>query len=133
MSKVQYIPLRIIFLERDELPVHPNDPDRILSPFYIQWNGHIGLNAFDRIGIPNFVNTSWLTTISPEKDKELLPQTSNALNLKTDFILNTILLENNFRIWDMNIRGFARRATAHVSEYFGKIHFLDRDCLILEF
>jgi hypothetical protein len=105
---ITYIPLRIIFLERNELPVHSNDPDRILSPFYIQWDNHIGLNAFDRIGIPNFVDTSWLTTISPEKDKELLPQTSNMLNLKTDFILNTILLENNFRIWDMNIRGFAR-------------------------
>ena len=39
-----------------------------------------------------------------------MPRCAKKLNLTTDVILNTIINEANFRVWDMAIRGFAREA-----------------------
>lgn len=101
---VSYDPLNILILERDELPRHSLSSDHILSPFTINWSKHKGLNAFDRIGV-SLKNT---TTTRPIPGKEVLPLTSKKLGINSDVILNTILNDANFRIWDMSIRGFAR-------------------------
>lgn len=103
---INYTSPFIIFLSKDELPTHPADNNRIISPFRIQWNTHSGLNAFEKIGIPN-INLS-VVTAEYNDDQELLPFTSCALQLKSELIIDTILREKNFRIWDMAIRGFAR-------------------------
>jgi hypothetical protein len=104
---ISYEPMRIIILDRSELPTHPNDDNRILSPFAVNWDGHPGLNAFHRIGVNN-LDLSFAQELASDKESELLPLTAKKLDLKTDIIIDTILNESNFRIWDMNLRGFAR-------------------------
>ena len=103
---ISYQPLRILFLHRDELPTHPKAPERICSPFNVVWQNHPGLNAFDRIGIKKIKLPT--TDSKIDYDQELLPRTSAMLQLNSDVVLNAILRESNFRIWDMAIRGFAR-------------------------
>lgn len=101
---ISYDPLNIIILEQSELPRHPDDKNKIRSPFTIDWQNHPGLNAWHRLGIQNGPSTDELTP----SDYEKLPLTSIKIGMSTDIILNTILSEENFRIWDMSIRGFAR-------------------------
>lgn len=115
---VSYKPLQILILSKDELPKHPANPQYILSPFEIEWNKHEALNNFSRLGIDNIdLNTqNYLLT---NLKTELLPLTCKELDLKTDVIINTILNENNFRIWDMAIRGFAREVA--FKSYLDKI------------
>lgn len=104
---ISYRPLRIIFLNKDELPRHLNDHNRILSPFRITWEGHQGLNAFQRIGIKRF-QVNEIATPYLVSNKELLSLSANKVGLSSDVILSTILNPKNFRIWDMSIRGFAK-------------------------
>lgn len=102
---ISYEPLQIIFLERKILTLHPKDLNYVKSPFKISWENHGGLNAFDKIGITDFKNNPSVYTAT---SKELLPKSAKLLGLNTEIILNTILRESNFRIWDMSIRGFAK-------------------------
>ncbi len=102
---ISYSPLTIVFLDKTELPTHPKDAARIASPFKIRWKEHPGLNAFERINVKN-INLS--PTLYINSESELLPRSTKILNVNTDIILNAILSESNFRIWDMSIRGFAR-------------------------
>jgi hypothetical protein len=87
-----------------ELPRHVLDSNKILSPFSIQWDGSEYLNSFERIGVCDVASEHSLRC----QEGELLPKTANHLDITTEVILNTILTEENFRIWDMAIRGFAR-------------------------
>jgi hypothetical protein len=104
---VSYSPFKVIFLSKSELPTHPHDTNRIASPFAIKWKNHPGLNAFGRIGVEK-IDLSPLLYLHSATEKELLPKSAQALQVKTDIILDAILSEKNFRIWDMSIRGFAR-------------------------
>lgn len=104
---VSYRPLRIIFFSKDELPRHPNDHNRIRSPFRISWEDHQGLNAFQRIGVKRFQVNEIAAPYLASK-KELLSLSTNRVGLSSDVILSTILNPKNFRIWDMSIRGFAK-------------------------
>ena len=104
---ISYTPLKIIFLSKSELPRHPKDANRIQSPFAIKWDVHPGLNAFERINI-KMLPENIEHLIYTDNKTELLPLSSKKIGVTTDVILNTILSESNFRIWDMNIRGFAR-------------------------
>lgn len=113
---VSYEPLKILVLRREELPNLTNSPDHILSPFTLTWDGHPALNDFSRIGIAGQINHNNSLIAG---DNELLPRCAKLLNLNSNVILNTILNEANFRIWDMAIRGFARE-TAFIA-------YLDRN------
>lgn len=104
---ISYEPLNIIFLKRDELPRHPKSNRHILSPFIVEWKEHQGLNNFKRIGIDKIELSSNLY-FPNDLSKELLPKSAARLNLNTNIILDTILFQSNFRIWDMAIRGWAR-------------------------
>lgn len=101
---VSYNPLRILVLAKQEIPRHILSADHLLSPFSIDWTTHPGLNAFDRLGL-KLVN---LSAALPLHGGECLPLTSQRIGISSDIILNTILNEANFRIWDMAIRGFSR-------------------------
>jgi len=101
---VSYKPLRILILSKVELPTHPKSHGHILSPFTLNWLNHPALNAFNRIGVD--IEKAGGLEFDP-KD-ELLPKTCMILGVDDDVILNTILNRENFRIWDMAIRGFAR-------------------------
>ena len=104
---ISYEPLQVLFLNHTEIPRHPNDNSKIQSPFTVKWKDHEGLNAFERIGVTN-LDLESNTHVPEDVSKESLPLSSTKLNLKTEIILDTILNEGNFRIWDMSIRGFAR-------------------------
>ena len=98
---ISYEPLNVLIMKRSELPRHKSCEGKIKSPFKVEWKTHPGLNAWDRLG------TSGINTPSFSSESELLPKTSSILNLNTDVVLNTILSRENFRIWDMAIKGFA--------------------------
>lgn len=103
---ISYNPLKIIFLRRKELPTHIKNSSYIKSPFKVRWVSHRGVNNFQRIGIKKIdISSDYLKT---KGANELLPKTSAKLNLPSNVILDTILCYANFRIWDMNMRGFAR-------------------------
>lgn len=104
---ISYEPLNIIFISRDELPRHIKSNKHILSPFIVEWETHEGLNNFKRISIDTIELTSSLH-FPVDLKKELLPKSAARLNLTTNIILDTILFQSNFRIWDMAIRGWAR-------------------------
>lgn len=106
---VSYDPFNVLILDKSELPRHDLSRHHILSPFTVNWTKHKGLNAFERIGV-SLRNT---TTTKPVAGKEVLPLTSKKLGINSDVILNTILNEANFRIWDMSIRGFSREVIFH--------------------
>lgn len=105
---ISYIPFRVFIIPKEELPRHHVDSRYIKSPFRLnRVSGFYAkyVNAFHLLGI---TVTDIDTTFIECGDNELLPQTSNKVGLTTEIILNTILREPNFRIWDMSIRGFAR-------------------------
>jgi hypothetical protein len=101
---VSYEPLNVVVIEKRELPRHPLSKQHILSPFSIDWSSHPSWNAFSRIG----VTLKNIGATKPIPGQEVLPLTSNKLGISSDVILNTILNDANFRIWDMSIRGFSR-------------------------
>lgn len=104
---ISYEPLNIIFLSKKELPRHPKSENHILSPFVVNWKEHLGLNNYKRIGIDKMKISSSIYFPTDFK-KELLPKSAKKLNLTSNIILDTILFQSNFRIWDMAIRGWAR-------------------------
>ena len=103
---VTYDPLCILVLPRNSLPTHPEDDDRIRSPFEVSWAGHPGLNAFGRLGIRELDVSVIERLVHPEGS--LLPKSSQRIGAHSSLIIDAILRVENFRIWDMNMRGFAR-------------------------
>lgn len=104
---ISYEPFVVIFLNQDEIPRHKLDKMKIESPFTIEWPTHSGLNNFNRIGIDS-INLTSVNHLPNNLAIESLPKSSKRLNLKSEIVLDTILTDGNFRIWDMSIRGFAR-------------------------
>lgn len=107
---ISYSPFRVFILPKEKLPKHPLDNKYIISPFKLSLSGGLFeeesyVNAFNLLGIT--LNDFSLSSII-NSNNELLPLTSSAIGIKTEIILDTILRECNFRIWDMSIRGFAR-------------------------
>lgn len=103
---VSYQPLQILLLRREELPTHPLDARRIASPFKVNWANHSGLNAFERIGLDR-ARIENVARLLAHQQNEILPLTAQAVGVTSEIILNAIMREENFRIWDMSIRGFA--------------------------
>jgi hypothetical protein len=101
---VSYNPFEVLILSKDELPTLAKSPEHLQSPFTVNWKNNPARNAFGRIGITSTLNL--VNTMSG--DAQMLPKTSNLIGVDTDVILNTIINDANFRIWDMSIRGFSR-------------------------
>lgn len=106
---ISYKPERIVFLKKENLPRHKTNKKYILSPFSIKWTEHADLNNFKNIGIRQPV-------IFPSGDTRipLLKKTSDVIgishlgSLADKLIIESIVSESNFRIWDMSVRGFLR-------------------------
>jgi hypothetical protein len=116
---ISYEPFKVFIVPKSKLPTHPCDSHYIKSPFQLPINGVYKkyINAFHLLGI-NIKNNPQITS---DGNKELLPLTSTAIGgLKTSIILNTILRNENFRIWDMSIRGFARESA--IEEMLRRFH-----------
>jgi len=101
---VSYLPLRILYLSRDELPRHRKSIRHIKSPFSVDWEHHPALNAVSRLG----VTVDHQKPMAKRASEQKLPLTSEAIGVDTGVIVDTIVNRANFRIWDMSIRGFLR-------------------------
>lgn len=116
-----YNPLEILFLKNNELPAHSLSAQHILSPFSVSSVNHPSINAFERIGV--FKLDPHLTpTLS---NSELLPRTASIINQTSDVILNAILNAENFRCWDMAIRGFAREFVFDRLSAYSGVNLID--------
>lgn len=100
---VSYSPLQILVVEKGKLTKHPASPNHILSPLSINRQNNPDINAFQKLGIG-----SALKVPPASAGSGLLPKCTAAIGVSDDVILNTIISDANFRIWDMSIRGFAR-------------------------
>lgn len=103
---VSYHPFKVLIIEKEQLPRVEGHTEYILSPMYVPNNDPTTINAFEKLGIAKeLVFPDELLNL--EKN-ECLPISSNLLGIKSDLILRSIFIEKNFRIWDMNMRGFIR-------------------------
>ncbi|EDL51441.1 hypothetical protein VSAK1_09113 [Vibrio mediterranei AK1] len=113
---ISYKPLEIIFISQEELPRTTASSLHIKSPFRVLKEQHPGVNAFHRIGVQH-----------PDQDEgvffqagnELLPLTAQSIGVSSEIIIDTIMKKDNFRIWDMSIRGFAKEMS--FTQYFASI------------
>ena len=125
---VSLSPFMILVLHNREIPRHTVFTGRLLSPFSISFHAHPALNAFDRIKVQIGKNP---TEHISQRDKSLLPRTGQAIAkrfglkepISDEIILDTIFAEENFRIWDMSIRGFLRETVfeTQVREHGGRV------------
>lgn len=114
---ISYDPFRIIFISRDELPRTEKSILHIKSPFRVDITRHPGINSFERIGVS--INSDFTDETLIHED-EYFSRTCEKLSVSSEIILNTILKQENFRIWDMNLRGFAReKAFKNYSQEIG--------------
>ncbi|KAA6325690.1 hypothetical protein EZS27_025129 [termite gut metagenome] len=102
---VSYSPFQVFIIPKEKLERHSLNNSYIQSPFKIQIKDNPYLNNFKQIGI--IFDNSETSCIEPFK-QELMPLTSHKIGINSKIILDTILRNCNFRIWDMSIRGFAR-------------------------
>lgn len=108
---VSYEPFQVVIIPKEQLPRVPGHIDYIVSPMYIPLTTGNYVNAFNQIGINKPLNfPAQITTISPN---EILPKSSAAMCVKSEYILEAIYRVENFRIWDMNMRGFIRERALH--------------------
>jgi hypothetical protein len=101
---ISYTPLNMLILSKDELPRHPNDSKKIKSPFDVFVKNNPALNAFERLGLDHLLPNN---TVAMKKS-DWLPRTSEMIGVPEDIIVESLFSIENFRIWDMSIRGFAR-------------------------
>lgn len=107
---ISYSPFEVFIIPKAQLPKHSLDIRYIKSPFKLSTTDakfKRYINNFKQIGV-DLNNLS--STCLVNESKELLPLTSSRIGLKSHFIIDTILRECNFRIWDMSIKGFSREA-----------------------
>lgn len=103
---VTYEPFQVIVVPKEELPRVKRYRAYIESPLFIKYSSMDKINNFEQLGIEK--QLSFPKDLLNLEDNECLPISSKTLQLKSDFILRAIFIKDNFRIWDMNIRGFIR-------------------------
>lgn len=108
---VSYEPFQVVIIPKSALPRVDGHPEYIQSPMYISIKNGQYINEFDRIGINKVLNFPDSITFCGKN--EVLPLSSAAMNVKSEYILEAIFRVENFRIWDMNIRGFIRERILH--------------------
>lgn len=113
---VSYEPLEIIFISQDELPRTLASSCHIKSPFKVLKDQHQGLNAFHRIGVRELAKNEGVFC---QPGHELLPLTAKSIGVSSEVIVDTIMKKDNFRVWDMSIRGFAKELS--FTQYFDSI------------
>ena len=128
LGLISLSPFRVLVLKNSEVPRHQKFSRRLLSPFRIPFTNHKSLNAFDRIGVEIGQKPTEHIT---QKGPPLLPKTGQRIAelfrlnqpISDGIILDTIFAEENFRIWDMSIRGFIRETIfdAQVRDHGGRV------------
>lgn len=108
---VQYDPFEVVIIPKDELPRVDGTDDFIQSPMYISLDNKNYINQYERLKIYGKVFVS--SKLVLPSDDEILPLSSKLMNIKSEYILEAIFRTENFRIWDMNMRGFIREKSLH--------------------
>lgn len=124
---ISYEPFKVYIIPKANLERHPRDNRYIKSPFKLSRQLQRYINNFHDIGIN--VNIFNSAGIAPSRN-ELLPRTSQVIGLQSEIVIDTILRKENFRIWDMSIRGFAREIA--LKRFLNKenISFTDKPNLV---
>ena len=103
---VSYEPFTVLIVPKTALPRVLEHPNHIQSPMYLNIDNPAINNNFRQLDIKQKMYFP-ANLLSPTNN-ECLPISSKLLQLKSDYILRAIFIKNNFRIWDMNMRGFIR-------------------------
>ncbi len=101
---ISYDPLNIIIVPKEDLP--RIGPSHIQSPMYLNINDSAYVNNYSQLGISGQLSYSRSDFVVG--NSEVLPLSSKAIDIKSEYILRAIFIRENFRIWDMNMRGFIR-------------------------
>jgi len=101
---ISYDPLNIIIIPKEDLP--RVGPSHIQSPMYLDISNSDYVNNYYQLGIRGRLSYSRSDFVVG--DSEVLPLSSEAIDVKSEYILRAIFIRENFRIWDMNMRGFIR-------------------------
>ena len=103
---VSYEPFTVLIVPKESLPRVSEHSDYIQSPMYLNVDNPATNNNFKQLNITE--KMSFPTNLLSPTNHECLPVSSKLLQLKSDYILRAIFIKDNFRIWDMNMRGFIR-------------------------
>ena len=103
---VSYQPFELMIVPKEKLPRVEDHTEYIASPLYLPLENSPWKNNFAQLGIDQ--DLKFLDEPLKPGENECLPQTSAWIDLKSDYVLRAIFIERNFRIWDMNMRGFIR-------------------------
>ncbi len=103
---VSYDPFTVLIIPKESLPRVSAHSAHIQSPMYLRIDDPAANNNFKQLGITQTMCFP-ANLLSPAR-QECLPVSSKLLQLKSDYILRAIFIKDNFRIWDMNMRGFIR-------------------------
>lgn len=114
---VSYDPFKVMIIPREDLPRTHGSRDHIMSPMFLSLEDSPYINNFSLLGIsskPELPNDAFAPG-----ENELLPKSASMLGIKSEYILRAIFIKSNFRIWDMNMRGFIREKTliSYINSY----------------
>lgn len=103
---VSYEPFTVLIVPKESLPRVSDHSHHIQSPMYLNIDNPAINNNFKQLDITR--KMYFPTNLLSPTNNECLPISSELLHLKSDYILRAIFIKDNFRIWDMNMRGFIR-------------------------
>lgn len=103
---VSYEPFQVLIVPKEELPRVREHNAYMESPMYLDSNNAAWCNNYRLLNINKPLYFPF-ALLAPSEN-ECLPISSKLLHLKSDYILRAIFIKDNFRIWDMNLRGFIR-------------------------
>ena len=103
---VSYRPFTVLIVPKAALPRVPSHPHHIQSPLWLPTDDPATVDRYDALGVSRRMHFPG-DTLSPIEG-ECLPTSAALFRLRSDYILRAIFIGDNFRIWDMNMRGFLR-------------------------
>ena len=102
---IRYDPFQVFILPREAIPRHRTDSQYLASPIHINLDDNSFINNFHQLGIHEDIMYPPIVNLGRN---ELLPQTAEKIGVRSNYIIDAIYKPENFRIWDMNLRGFIR-------------------------
>lgn len=102
---IVYDPFQVFIIPRDDIPRHRADSKYLASPISINLKEKKYINNFQQLGISDDIQFPRIVNLGRN---ELLPLTAEKIGVRSNYIIDAIYRPENFRIWDMNLRGFIR-------------------------
>lgn len=102
---ISYDPFSVFVIPKEVIPRLPEDDEYIASPFLFGLDQEEYINNFHQLGINDDIIYPPIVNLG---QRELLPLTADVIGVRSNYIIDAIFVPGNFRIWDMNLRGFIR-------------------------